>query len=77
MPPTDILTAATGGAADAIGRGASVGTLRQGKLADLLVAAGDPTSDVSAVRRPLLVMKAGTAIDRGEVGLSPESPGSG
>jgi imidazolonepropionase-like amidohydrolase len=76
MPPTDILTAATGGAADAIGIGASVGALRPGRQADLLVAAGDPTSDVSAVRRPLLVMKAGTAIDRGEIGFSPESPGS-
>jgi len=38
---------------------ASPGSIREGKLADLVVVEGDPTADVSSVRRAALVMKDG------------------
>jgi imidazolonepropionase-like amidohydrolase len=68
MTPLQALRAATGWAAECIGRGADLGTIEKGKLADLVVVAGDPLADVSILQKPeqiALVMKAGEiAADR-------------
>src|SRR5271156_5584438 len=51
MTPLQALRAATGWAADCIGRGHDLGTLEQSKLADLVVVAGDPLADVTILQK--------------------------
>ncbi len=63
VPPIEVLRWATANGAEAMkARGQDLGTLAKGKLADLIVVAGDPTSDVSLFRHPdnvALVLKDG------------------
>jgi hypothetical protein len=54
-----VLQAATLGCAGYLGRDQDLGSIAQGKLADLVLVEGDPTKDISAVRRVRLVMKGG------------------
>jgi imidazolonepropionase-like amidohydrolase len=60
MPAPDVLIAATSGNAR-IFHLADRGAVRPGLLADLIAVEGDPTRDISAVRRVALVMKGGVA----------------
>lgn len=60
MSPTEALLSGTREAARAIGLGTRIGTLEAGKLADLVVVDGDPTQEISAVRRVTAVMKDGS-----------------
>jgi imidazolonepropionase-like amidohydrolase len=56
------LRAATGWAAECLGLGRDLGTLEKGKLADLIVVAGDPLGDVALLQdraRIALVLKGG------------------
>src|SRR5437899_6043701 len=60
--PLQALRAATGWAAECLGMERDVGTIEKGKLADLLVVAGDPLSDVAVLQDPArsaLVLKGG------------------
>ncbi|HEV2336312.1 MAG TPA: amidohydrolase family protein [Stellaceae bacterium] len=62
MTPMQALQAATGWAAECLGREADLGTLQPGKLADLVVVNGDPLADVtvlSDINRIALVVKDG------------------
>jgi imidazolonepropionase-like amidohydrolase len=62
MTPLEALRAATGWAADCLGRGHEIGTIEKGKLADLVAVAGDPLADVGMLqdlRRIALVLKGG------------------
>jgi imidazolonepropionase-like amidohydrolase len=62
MTPMQALQAATGWAAECCGREADLGTVERGKLADLVVVAGDPLADISLLRDPAriaLVIKDG------------------
>lgn len=59
MSPIDALRAATLVGADAIGAAADIGCLEPGRFADLVAVAGDPLTDLRALARPSLVMKAG------------------
>ena len=59
MPAVDVLIAATSGNARIFGL-ADRGAVRPGLLADLIAVEGDPTRDISAVRRVALVMKGGS-----------------
>lgn len=62
MSPLQALRAATGWAAECIGREADLGTVEKGKLADLVVVAGDPLADVAILQKPeqiALVIKGG------------------
>jgi len=56
------LRAATGWAAECLGREHQFGTVEKGKLADLTVVAGDPLGDVTILQNPdriALVLKGG------------------
>jgi imidazolonepropionase-like amidohydrolase len=59
LTPMQILVAATRNAAEAMGRADRVGTLQQGKVADLLLLDADPLADVRNLQRIRLVMKGG------------------
>ncbi len=64
MSPMQAIQAATSWAAECVGLDREIGTIEQGKLADLLVLDGDPLSDISVVRdqdKMMLVMKGGEA----------------
>jgi len=62
MTPLQALRAATGWAAECIGREQDLGTIENGKLADLVVVAGDPLAEVTILQNPdniALVIKGG------------------
>lgn len=60
LTPAEALRAATLGAEEYLGRTDRLGTIARGKLADMVLVAGDPTRDISAIRQPRMVMKGGT-----------------
>ena len=75
IPAAKILQAATLGGAQIMSKDRELGSITQGKLADLALIDGDPTRDISAVRSVKLVIKDGvlydpTEIDR-ELGIRP------
>ncbi len=59
MKPLDVLRAATSVNADVFKIGNRVGRVRPGLLADLLVVDGDPSANISQVRKVRFVMKDG------------------
>jgi imidazolonepropionase-like amidohydrolase len=60
MRPMDAVVAATRNAAENLGLAPDVGTLEVGRLADIVVVDGDPSSDITAAGRVRFVMKDGT-----------------
>ncbi|MGA4726976.1 amidohydrolase family protein [Micromonospora taraxaci] len=62
IPATAALTAATSVGAEACGLGGRKGRVRPGFEADLLIVDGDPTSDITVLRRPLAVYRAGDLV---------------
>jgi imidazolonepropionase-like amidohydrolase len=68
MTPMQALQAATGWAAECLGREDELGTVAAGKLADLVAVDGDPLADIAILRDPAriaLVVKDGSiAADR-------------
>jgi len=52
LTPLQALRAATGWAAECLGRERDFGTVEKGKLADLIVVAGDPLDDVTILQKP-------------------------
>jgi len=61
LSATDVLLATTRDAARAMGRGEDLGTLEKGRIADLIVVPGDPTRDLTVLRRTQIVMRSGVA----------------
>ncbi len=72
MPAADVLIAATSVNARLFHIADKVGSLKPGLLADLVAVAGDPTSDIGAIRAVRLVMKDGLIVLRPEDGHSGE-----
>jgi imidazolonepropionase-like amidohydrolase len=60
MAPLDVLKSATSVNADVFGIANKAGRVRPGLLADLLVVDGDPSADITKVRKVKWVMKEGT-----------------
>jgi imidazolonepropionase-like amidohydrolase len=63
--PADAITSATSLAAQSLGMGDQIGTIRAGLLADLMAVRGDPLRDFTLMRQVVFVMKDGH-IYRGE-----------
>ncbi|HVY63971.1 MAG TPA: amidohydrolase family protein, partial [Gammaproteobacteria bacterium] len=62
LTPVRALQAATVVNAEAIGWGERVGSLEQGKFADVVAVAGDPVADVTELQRVKFVMKGGRVV---------------
>lgn len=62
LGPAQALRAGTSDAARLVGLGGEAGAVEEGLLADLVVAGGDPLSDLSALRRIPFVMQAGRVV---------------
>jgi imidazolonepropionase-like amidohydrolase len=63
--PLDAVTSATSVAARALGLGDEVGTLAPGMQADIIAVVGDPSRDVTALKRVAFVMRHGTVYKGG------------
>ncbi|TMB14198.1 MAG: hypothetical protein E6J66_01780 [Deltaproteobacteria bacterium] len=78
IPNAEVLRMATLGTAQYLGVDQQSGTIARGKLADLLLVAGDPTQDISAIRKVRLVMKGVVVYFPEEIhralGISPFAP---
>jgi imidazolonepropionase-like amidohydrolase len=62
MPPQDILKTATVNAADLIGKSKSLGTIENGKIADIIAMHGSPLSDIKELLDIDFVMKSGVIV---------------
>ena len=65
LTPLQALRAATGWAAECLGRESDFGTVEKGKLADLILVDGDPSEDVTILQKPeriALVLKGGEIV---------------
>ena len=60
LPPIDALKSATSTGARVLHMENRIGRVREGLLADLVAVLGDPTRDISSLRRVRMVMKNGT-----------------
>ena len=60
MPPLDVLKSATSVNADVFGIAKMVGRVKPGLFADLVVVEGDPSVDISRIRKVKWVMKEGS-----------------
>ncbi len=62
LSPMQVIKAATHGGALVTGLADSLGTLEVGKIADLVVVEGNPLSDITALKRPMLVLHNGQVV---------------
>jgi hypothetical protein len=67
IPAADVLRIATHNGAKFTGTLDSLGSVKPERLADLILIAGDPTSNISDIRRVSLVMKAGSVYFPAEI----------
>ena len=66
MAPLDAIAAATRINARILGMGDDLGTIEEGKIADIIVIDGDPRFDIMALDDPVLVVKDGRPYRRGQ-----------
>jgi imidazolonepropionase-like amidohydrolase len=59
MSPIQAIQTATVNAADLLGWSDRIGSIEQGKFADIIAVNGDPTKDVTVLQNPVFVMKGG------------------
>jgi imidazolonepropionase-like amidohydrolase len=74
LTPLEVLVASTRGGAMAMGREKDFGTVEKGKLADLLVVAGDPTADVANLRKVKYVVRGGVVRPVGDLSALATTP---
>ena len=62
LPPAEAIRAATTSAADLLGWQDKVGSIEEGKYADIIAVSGDPLSDITELERVKFVMKGGAVV---------------
>jgi imidazolonepropionase-like amidohydrolase len=62
LTPVAAIATATGGAAEALGLSAEVGTVQPGRQADLTVVEGDPSVDIGVLKRARAVVQGGRLV---------------
>ena len=68
LPPLRAMEAATANAAELL-RAPDIGTVEEGKAADLVIWPGDPVEEIDAVLKPAMVMQAGDRVYDGAATL--------
>lgn len=66
VPPLAAIESCTRVAAEALGLAREIGTLVPGRRADVLVVEGDPSADISVLRRVACVLRDGRVVHRNE-----------
>ncbi len=78
IPPAEVLRLATLTSAQVIGVSAERGVLASGKLADLILIDGDPSTQIADINKVSLVMKGGRIYDPARIeqtlGIAPRAP---
>ncbi len=69
IPAADIVRIATLNGALFLGNERELGSIEEGKLADLLLLAADPTVDINNAKQIVMVVKGGVVIDRAKLDL--------
>ncbi len=69
ISPADIIRIATLNGAIFLGKEKELGSIEQGKMADLVLLGADPTQDIRNARQIVQVIKAGKVIDRSKLNL--------
>lgn len=59
LTPIEAIMAGTRNAAENLGKGSDLGTVEEGKLADIIAVSGDPLEQISDTRRIQMVIKSG------------------
>jgi hypothetical protein len=79
LSPAEAIRAATSSAARIIGADNVLGSVEQGKWADLLILDADPLADIRNTRRISAVVQGGRVVDRGAIrgGFTRATPPSG
>jgi imidazolonepropionase-like amidohydrolase len=72
--PADVIKAATINVAEILGQGDRLGTISEGKLADILVVDGDPLKDIRNTQDIFMVIKNGQILNREELARSINPP---
>ena len=67
IPAPVVLQTATIGAARVMKHDAELGSIEPGKLADLVIIDGDPTTDIRAIRHVETVIRGGTIFEAREI----------
>jgi hypothetical protein len=62
LTPTEALQTATTHAAELLGLSSEIGSIAEGKAADIIAVSGDPPKDIQAMRTVVFVMKAGRVL---------------
>ena len=62
IPPKDIIKAMTINGAKLIGIEKNVGSIEEGKLADIIATSHNPLEDINALKKVIFVMKEGKRI---------------
>jgi len=62
LTPMEVIEAATKHAARVCGHGEDLGTIEVGKLADIIIVAGDPVTDLGSLESVVTVVKGGKAV---------------
>ncbi len=70
MPPMEAIKAATWNAADLIGDTADIGSIQDGRYADIIAVTGDPLKDVKVLEHVQFVMKGGAVVKAGGVAVA-------